>query len=149
MEPTDLAFLKLLCGSLAAAATLLVGYFELRARGQESAQEDVTTARRSQTRAWYAAKWDTIRGSGILDLPGRVIRWLLRIEAWIASKRKPLYRNKFAQLLGLSWLLLGPIVTGFAYGLTGCFLVGCVMLHSFINKQSKLHNRQNKGCGLN
>lgn len=78
MDDRSLLVLKHMVGIVAALAGILAALFEFRDRAQ-------TDEERARTRAIYGRKWATIKDSGLLELPERVIAWILKV-AHVLSK---------------------------------------------------------------
>ncbi|PKB64370.1 MAG: hypothetical protein BZY80_02945 [SAR202 cluster bacterium Io17-Chloro-G2] len=108
MSDDSLLILKLVLAVFAAWFALLVAVFQFWAIAQDGKHE--------KAKAWFGAKWSAIGESGLLELPERVIEWLLRAKVkWSGSL------INFTDLLGnrntgLSFLVL------FALFVTGCWL---------------------------
>ena len=122
MDARSLIVLKHIFGIAAALVGILAAWFEFRDRAQ-------TEEGRTRTKEIYARKWIAIRDSGLLDLPERVISWLLKVIHKVSGnavdKMLNIPNKLFNPFLGVGSALL---VLAFVYRFRGALLPSILLI---------------------
>lgn len=140
MEARSLLFLKHIMEIAAAIVGILAAWFEFRDRAQ-------TKEERAKTREIYSRKWITIRNSGLLDLPERVIGLLLKVVRVVSSNAFDKFQDLLpAKLLYLLMFVGMPFYVATAswlrIGWVGLLVLGApsavLMLVLFLNAKNRI-----------
>lgn len=119
---------KIAFGLFAACSLAVAAWFELRDRWQ-------TNEERDKTRASYGKKWETIRDSGLLQLPEKAIKSALDAKTRLAKAViRPVNRLLDGSgpmgILDLALVIMVPLVGGAAGGWITYGWIGAIALAS-------------------